>query len=213
MDAAALRAAAGGAAELALPLLLHPGSGSTTLVQHSRLNVTLSEAAHFSLLAQAGGITRSYDIVAVEPLSERAFTHACTVVDCDVICFDLARRLPFRLRPPTMRAALARGVVFELCYAPALREPAARRQLLANALALTRATGGAGIIVSSGALRAFELRGPFDVANLSTLYGLAPAAAKEAVSLRLHAVLEHARSRKAVSGVRVWAANDGAVEA
>jgi len=138
----------------------------------------------------------------VEPLSERAFTHACTAVDCDIICFDLARRLPFRPRPLTMRTALARGVVFELCYAQALREPAARRQLLANALALTRATGGAGIIISSGAQRAFELRGPFDVANLSTLFGLAPAAAKEAVSLRMHAVLEHAKRRKTVPGVR-----------
>ncbi len=95
-----------------------------------------------------------------------------------------------------MRAALARGVVFEVCYAPALREPALRRQLFANALAVVRATGSAGVVLSSGALRAFELRGPLDVANLGTLFGLPLAAAKEAVTARMAAVLQHAHARR-----------------
>ena len=94
--------------------------------------------------------------------------------------------------------------MFELCYAPALREPTARRQLFANALAVVRATGGAGVIVSSGALRAFELRAPYDVANLSTLFGLSSAAAKEALASRAHAVLRHADARRApTAGLRV----------
>ena len=87
-------------------------------------------------------------------------------------------------------------MAFEVCYAPALREPAARRQLFANALAVVRATGGLGVVLSSGALRAFELRGPYDVANLGTLFGLPLAAAKEAVSARMAAVLHHAHARR-----------------
>ena len=87
-------------------------------------------------------------------------------------------------------------MVFELCYAPALREPTVRRQLFANALAVVRAAGGAGVILSSGALRAFELRGPYDVANLGTLFGLSLAAAKEAVASRALAVLQHAHARR-----------------
>ena len=98
-----------------------------------------------------------------------------------------------------MRAALARGVTFELCYAAALREPTARRQLFANALAVVRATGGAGVLLSSGALRAFELRGPADVANLGTLFGLSLGAAKQAVATRMAAVLQHAAARRAPS--------------
>jgi ribonuclease P/MRP protein subunit RPP1 len=90
-------------------------------------------------------------------------------------------------------------VVFELCYAPALREPTVRRQLFANALAVVRAAGGAGVILSSGALRAFELRGPYDVANLGTLFGLSLAAAKEAVASRTLAVLQHAHARRSPS--------------
>lgn len=38
--------------------------------------------------------------------------------------------------------------------------------------ALVRATRGQGIIVSSGARTAFELRGPCDAVNLATLLGL-----------------------------------------
>jgi hypothetical protein len=70
-----------------------------------------------------------------------------------------------------VRAALSRGVVFELNYAPAIREPSCRRQLVANAAALVRATGGAGILLSSGAVLGLELRCPRDVANLAVLFG------------------------------------------
>lgn len=38
--------------------------------------------------------------------------------------------------------------------------------------ALVRAVRGQGIILSSGALAAFELRGPYDAVNLATLLGL-----------------------------------------
>jgi ribonuclease P/MRP protein subunit RPP1 len=51
----------------------------------------------------------------------------------DLISLDLARRLPFRLRPAALAAAAARGVALELCYAPALRDEAARRNLFGNA--------------------------------------------------------------------------------
>jgi len=32
----------------------------------------------------------------------------------DLICLDLAKRLPFYLKPPLVQAALARGVHFEV---------------------------------------------------------------------------------------------------
>lgn len=44
--------------------------------------------------------------------------------------------------------------------------------------ALVRAARGHGIIVSSGARAAFELRGPYDVMNLVTLCGLTEQQAK-----------------------------------
>ena len=198
VDDAALRTAAAGPGESAQPLL-SLGAGAQRLAQHTRLTVVASEPAHCAQLAAAGDATRSYDVLAVQAASERVFASACTTLDVDIISFDLARRLPFRLRVPAVRAALARGITFELCYSPALREPNSRRQLFANALAVVRATGGAGIILSSGAQRAFELRGPYDVANLGTLFGLSLAAAKAAVSSRTAAVLQHAAARRSPS--------------
>lgn len=75
------------------------------------------------------------------------------------------------------------GPVLQICYAPALREETARRNLFANALALARATRGKGIIISSGARSAFELRGPYDVINMATLFGLSEQDAKVTHSL------------------------------
>lgn len=68
--------------------------------------------------------------------------------------------------------------VLQISYAPALREETARRNFFANALALTRATRGKGIIISSGARSAFELRGPYDIINMATLFGLSEQDAK-----------------------------------
>ena len=198
VDDAALQSAAAGPAEASQPLLSQC-NGDARLVQHTRLTVVATEPAHCAQLAAAGDVTRSYDILAVQAASERVFASACTTLDVDIISFDLARRLPFRLRVPAVRAALGRGITFELCYSPALREPNSRRQLFTNALAVVRATGGAGVILSSGAQRAFELRGPHDVANLGTLFGLSLAAAKAAVSTRMVAVLQHAAARRAPS--------------
>ena len=96
-----------------------------------------------------------------------------------------------------MRAAVARGVLFELCYSGMLREPASRRQFLANASALVRATGGDALLLSSGALLAFDLRGPHDVANLGSLFGLSrEAAERAALGCAAHSVRLHALQRR-----------------
>lgn len=190
---------------------------------------------------------------------------ACASLECDLISLDLSRRLPYRFKPALVKAALARGLHFEvglrqgvagagcaasrgwrearcserlsrsararlthhplgaatwpqICFAPALREAGARRQLFANALALACETRGRGLVVSSGARRSagggsgagmplsarvasmaapcstrvgrlpqlasslssllpcsyMELRGPLDVVNMATLFGLTP---------------------------------------
>ena len=161
---------------------------------------------------------------------------ACTSLDVDIISLDLARKLPFKLAPSALQAAVKRGIHFEvtlyssspmLCLqqeaplvhgspqlsaqaqsvtctfpaalspsrpaprcslavahslqvlvAPTLRDESGRRTAFANAAALSRGTRGRGIILSSGAQQAYELRGPYDVANLGTLFGLTETSAK-----------------------------------
>ena len=103
---------------------------------------------------------------------------ACSSLQVDIISLDLAHRLPFRLRPKVLAPAVERGVMFEISYACCLRDETSRRLLFSNATALARATRGRNIIISSGARTAFELRGPYDVINLSTLFGLPESHAK-----------------------------------
>lgn len=76
-------------------------------------------------------------------------------------------------------AAVRRGLHFEVCYAQVLKSTdkggsRARALFVANLVGLVRATRGRGIVVSSGAGTAVELRGPADIVNLLAVWGLAP---------------------------------------
>lgn len=64
-----------------------------------------------------------------------------------------------------------------------------------NAACLVRTTRGRGIIISSEARKAVGVRAPFDVINLSTLWGLSQEKGREAVGgLSRTAVVFHSRS-------------------
>lgn len=67
-----------------------------------------------AVVAAAGGPAGGYDLLAAQPQSERGFAAACGSLEVDLIALDLSRRLPFRLKPALVRAALARGVHFEV---------------------------------------------------------------------------------------------------
>jgi ribonuclease P/MRP protein subunit RPP1 len=64
--------------------------------------------------------------------------------------------------------------------------------LIGNACSLVRATGGRNIIVSSDARVAMEVRGPHDVANLATFFGLNQADARHAISTNPRSAMLHA---------------------
>ena len=82
--------------------------------QLSRLTVAVETPSDCSDLAGSIAIGRTYDLLAVQPGSERAFATACTTLECDIISITLSRRLPFRLRPQLVSLALHRGVAFEV---------------------------------------------------------------------------------------------------
>ncbi|KAF5840528.1 RNase P subunit p30-domain-containing protein [Dunaliella salina] len=85
---------------------------------------------------------------------------ACHWLDVEIISLDLGQKLPFRLRPKLLAAATARGVMFEVCYSGGLHDSSSRQMLISNVQALVRALNGRGLILSSGACSALELRSP-----------------------------------------------------
>eukprot|EP00850_Spirogloea_muscicola_P003140 SM000012S25402 [mRNA] locus=s12:922924:925913:+ [translate_table: standard] len=164
--------------------------------QLTRITVSTDDTSHSSALNSGNLVLASYDLVAIQPLSQKVFAQACSSLDVDLISLDLSQRLPFRWRPPMIQAALKRGIHFEISYAAALRDLQARRQLFSNAQALVTATRGKNLVITSGAQQAFEMRGPYDVANMATLFGMSVASAKAALAQNCLSVLIHAETRK-----------------
>jgi RNase P/RNase MRP subunit p30 len=164
----------------------------------SRLTVVMEDPAVNIGLTSTSSPLHTFDVLAVQPTSERAFLAACQTLEIDLISLQLGARLPFPMKGAPVRAALGRGVYFEVCYAPLVYTPAARKTLIGNVLNLMRITqGGQGVILSSGALEAMQLRGPYDVVNLaSTLFGVDVAAAKRCVMEHPRALLMRAATRR-----------------
>lgn len=158
----------------------NPPNPPKSLQLLTRLNLILSDPAQNQRL---NNLTQSYDLVALRPTNEKALLNACTNLECDIISLDLSVRLPYHFKFKMLSAAVSRGVRLEICYGSGVTGSGidARRNLIGNAMALVRATRGRGIIVSSEARKALGLRAPWDVINLTCVWGLSQERGKEAI--------------------------------
>jgi ribonuclease P/MRP protein subunit RPP1 len=150
-----------------------------------------SQNARVNTLAQA------YDIVALRPMNDKSLAQICTTLDCDLISLDLSVRLPFLLKFKTVSSALQRGIRFEIAYSPGVAGSSdAKRNLIAGATSLIRATRGRGIILSSEARNVLGLRAPHDVMNLAQIWGLEQARGREGVCEEAAKVVRLAELRR-----------------
>ncbi|GLI66834.1 hypothetical protein VaNZ11_010790 [Volvox africanus] len=168
------------------------------LRQLKRLNFIAADVVQTSQLVSSRDILRSYDIVSISTTNERVLHQACTYLPVDVISLELWQNMcRFKPRADSIQAALKRGIYFEICYAPALRDPSARRSLFCNAQMLVRLTRGRNILISSSARSASEVRSPLEVVHMATMFGMTLKQAQDAVSLAPRAVLANAAARLA----------------
>ncbi|KAI5205641.1 ribonuclease P protein subunit p30 [Aureobasidium subglaciale] len=160
-----------------------------------RCTLVLSESATNNRL---GALANNYDILALRPVDEKTFQHACGTADCDLISLDLTKRLGYHFKFKTVSEAVKRGVRLEIAYSqPLMADPAAKRNLISNATGLIRATrGGRGIIISSEATKAVGCRAPWDVVNLAAIWGLAQDRGYEAVSKEARSVVVSAKLKR-----------------
>ncbi|KAF7543455.1 hypothetical protein G7Z17_g10729 [Cylindrodendrum hubeiense] len=159
-----------------------PASALTSSSSSSTPNKTLPSILHRATVPLADPaaptfrlqtLVAAYDLVAIQPLTEKAFQSACIHLDIPLISLDLAQHFPFHFRPKNCMTAVTRGVRFEVCYAQALAaDPRGRATFIGNVTNLVRATRGRGIILSSAAKDALSLRAPADVVNLLSVWGL-----------------------------------------
>ncbi|KAK9455966.1 RNase P subunit p30-domain-containing protein [Dipodascopsis uninucleata] len=160
----------------------------------TRITIQLSDSSQSQSLPS---LASKFDLVVVKPTNEKLFIAACTSLDSiDLITLDLSNRLPFHLRHRTLGAAISRGLKFEIKYSSSIKEINARRNLISNAASLYRATRGKSIIISSNACNSLESRSPYDVINLSTLWGFTTEKGKSAITTDARSVVVHARIRR-----------------
>ena len=166
----------------------------------SRITVVIEDQQQVRFIP--GETVQSYDIVSVQPMNEKLFQQICQTVECDVISFDMTSRMPFYIKHTQVNLAVERGVSFEIQYAPAIRDESLRKHTIINAIELIRVCKGRNVVISSGAEKPIELRGPYDIVNLGLLFGLKPDQAKVAVSKNIRSIIYHAEARnKTVKGV------------
>jgi len=167
----------------------------------SRITIVLESEAEGGRFAHARAATAltspllsAWDVIAVEPSDAGGLEVASR--RADIVSLDVsAARLAFPLLPAAAAAAVAHGAAFELRYAPAIRDASARRFFISGARAVLAVTRGHGILLSSGARTALELRSPRDAAAIARLGGLSLEKALLACSSVAAGVVAHARVR------------------
>ncbi|OQR95918.1 ribonuclease P protein subunit p30 [Thraustotheca clavata] len=147
-------------------------------------------------------VIQAYDIVAVEPQTQRVFQYMCEQGNIDMITIDMASRMPIQLRKPLIDAAIARNIYFEIKYTAALGDSSSRRYFFSNASNLIRVANGRHIVFSSGAIRDMLLRSPYDVINIGILLNLTYSKAMDAISSSCTAIVAHGETRKA-NGIEI----------
>ncbi|KAJ1735123.1 RNA-binding RNA processing protein rpp1 [Coemansia biformis] len=162
-----------------------------------RLTAVIAEPAQGHSLACGSNATAGeYDIVAVQPASEKILAAACGGAwDVDMVALDMGRRWGFVAKHKLVSQALAQGIVLEISYQPALAGPQARQQWVCNAAGIVRATRGKSTVWTSGARQALDLRSPYDIANLGEVLQLNSDLSKRALSTNARAALLHAFTR------------------
>lgn len=162
----------------------------------SRLTVVLNDPSRAQCLKNNIAVTKQYDIIAVKPANENLLVNAITNLDIDIVSFDMSKVSSFYFKHHTVQPAKERGIYFEIPYTPAIRDSNSRKNLFYNANNLMRALHGANAIFVSGAEEAIELRGPYDVANLGSLFSINQSIAKTMVSNNGRSLLLRAETRK-----------------
>ncbi|XP_067622787.1 ribonuclease P protein subunit p30 [Eurosta solidaginis] len=139
---------------------------------------------------------KKYNLIAGQPKTDAALTHCCTSFAGDLVTFDTEAGVKLLVNRKAYQIGVKRGLYFEIKYGPALRDSSVRKDMIKLAHNYCVRGKSKNIIFSSGATNAFELRGPYDVANLSYIFGLSEDQGKNAVNKVCRHLFLKAESRR-----------------
>jgi len=165
------------------------------ILQLKRITLELHEMSDLSKVRDVIQ-GRKYDIIAVKPMNEKLFHAASQAINIDIICMEGSEKLPYLPRKTDVACAISRGICFEFLYSPMLRDDESMQRTIMNAKSLCQWAKGKNLILSGGALIAMESRSPNDVANISTLFGVAKSQAIHCVQKNSRIAIVHGFQRK-----------------
>lgn len=128
----------------------------TRLKLYTRITVRVDDPTQCQYVAK---FQQVFDIVAVEPITEKSFQSAISNLEIDIISFNLLERLPCFMKHKTLCSAIDKGMMFEIKYTDFLSNKS-RAQVISNTKQIIRASRNRGMICSSGCSvdRPFQLR-------------------------------------------------------
>ena len=178
-----------------------PATKYPNLKLFSRLTVVVNDPARCQGLTK---IQHCFDILAIQPLSEKALQLCTSNLDIDLVSLNFANKLPFFLKHKTVGSAIDKGIKFEICYATVVGGYATdqtvnvqlvKKNFFNNVLQLIRSSRSKGLVVSSGALSPLQARGSLDVLTLLKSVGLDSGRSRACVTITPEKVLVSGRLR------------------
>ncbi|EDW03977.1 ribonuclease P protein subunit p30 [Drosophila grimshawi] len=139
---------------------------------------------------------RKFNLIAGQPKTDAALTHCCTTFNGDIITFDPVAGSRLLVHRKAYLIAVRRGMFFELKYAPAIADSNNRKDMIKVAQNYFTKAKSKNVIFSSGAAHEFQLRGPYDVANLAFIFGLSEDQGKNAIDRFCRQLFLRAESRR-----------------
>ncbi|KAM8717065.1 hypothetical protein ACLKA7_003864 [Drosophila subpalustris] len=139
---------------------------------------------------------RRFNLIAGQPKTDAALTHCCTSFSGDIITFDSVAGSRLLVNRKAYQIAVRRGMFFEIKYAPAIADSSNRKDMIKVAQNYCTKGKSKNIIFSSGAIHEFQLRGPYDVANLAFIFGLSEDQGKNAIDRFCRQLFLRAESRR-----------------
>jgi RNase P/RNase MRP subunit p30 len=154
----------------------------------NRITMVVSKSSHFHAniqeLIKFSWTFRGYyafEVLAVRPLHDSVFSLSCRNSIIHIISIDLTKKLMSKLKPSSIRNAMRRNIMFEICFASALRSNISRRNLFSNVSVLLRATNGNNIVLANGSCSPSKIRNPLEILNFGLNLGLKASKVKNAI--------------------------------
>lgn len=174
----------------------------------TRVTICLEDQNIVYKLLQNQSLKR-YDLLAVQPANDKILNQVCGgSLECDILTFNYADRLPVDLKRANLTLPRSRGVCFEINYTDAFTSQSGRMNTISSAQLVMEKTKGKNVLISSGARTDISLRGPYDVANMGLLFGMKEIQGRESVFTTGSLCIKHSDSRRNSNSMAVTVALD-----